>query len=415
MATISGSKRPRINGDSPHINDLPIGFLVEVSTYLCKPSRALFATALSATFSSWKKDNSVRHPSVTSKAIIAASDWDVVDFVDIENNLAYKLKDNDLRAVLLIINARQTLKKLKLTNCINIIGDGLSPLRGSNVLELLDLSLVGKHESPSKVHYDEKGYPIRYQQRNLITPLAVLPIIESIIASDKCALMYTVFPDMWKWRSDEWALFEEFKRRYNERFERARLSCANCSASNVLSTSLLNVHPWVDNHLNQYNVCYDCLKPICRGCTDGEWSEKLGFCERCQKHFCSDCVKVGECEHCSESVCRGCSKTCDECESIFCDNSCLPTCDSCGRASCRDCDNVPQCSDCGEKANCRGCYNGEEYTVDECRCCREVYCSDCVPSDTGCWGCTKVVKIREQAKEIEELKKKLGKCKWESR
>jgi len=55
MATIDGNKRPKIDGDSLHINDLPIGFLVEVSTYLSKPSRAVFAAALSAPSSSWKK------------------------------------------------------------------------------------------------------------------------------------------------------------------------------------------------------------------------------------------------------------------------------------------------------------------------------------------------------------------------
>jgi len=412
MATIDGSKRPRIDGDSPRINDLPIGFLVEASN-LCKPSRAIFAVSLSSKMS-WKKVDGEKLPTI-SKAIII-DQWDTLDFVDIEKSLAYKLKDDDLHAVLTSINAKQTLKTLKLTNCINIIGHGLDPLRQTNVLKLLDLSLVGKYDNPSKVHYDEEGHAIRDQQRNLMSPEVVLPVIDSIIASDRCALRYIVFPYMWHWRRVECAaLFDGFAGRYNERFERSRLSCANCSTSNILSTSLGNVHPWMDR-LSQYNVCYDCLKSICRGCAAGEWDDKLKFCERCQKYFCSDCVKVGECEHCSETVCRGCNKTCDQCESIFCDNICLPTCDSCGRGSCRDCDNVLQCSSCGDDANCRGCYNGEEYTVDECRCCQEVYCSDCVPSDTGCWACMKVVKIREQAKEIqkqaheiEELKKKLGK------
>ena len=407
MATIDGNKRPRINGDSPHINDLPIGFLVEVSTYLSKPSRAVFAAAICAPSSSWKKEVDGEKLSDVSKAIIAASDWDILDFVDIEKSLAYKLKDDDLHAVLTSINAKQTLKKLKLTNCINIIGHGLEPLRQSNVLQLLDLSLVGKYESPNKLHYGEDSHAIRNQQRDLMSPEVVLPVIESILASDRCALKYTVFPYMWHWCIGNESLFEEFARRYNERFENNRLSCANCSNSNVLSTILRNVHPWMDDH-HQYNVCYDCLNPICRGCTDDIWDEKLKICNMCNKNFCSDCVKIGECEQCGENVCRGCGKTCDQCEDIYCDNICMPICDSCGRASCRDCDNVLQCNDCGEKANCRGCYNGEGYTVDECRCCQEVSCSDCIPSNIGCWACMKVVKIREQAKEIEELKKKLG-------
>ena len=410
MATIDGNKRPRIDGDSLHINDLPIGFLVEVSTYLSKPSRAILAIALSASSLSWKKEVDGEKLPTISKAIIAASDWNTLDFVDIEDSLAYKLKDNDLRAVLTSINARQILKSLTLTNCINIIGHGLETLRESNVLQLLDLSLVGKHDCPGKVHYDEKGYPIRDQQRNLMSYDVVLPIIESIIASARCALKYTIFPDMWHWHRGERAtLFEDFARRYNERFERARLSCAKCSNSNVLSTSLDNVYPWMDNRLNQYNVCYDCLKPICKNCIDDEWFVKLRFCNACQKHFCLDCVKVYECEQCTEGVCKGCMQTCDDgCESAFCKDGCIPTCDSCGRASCWECGNVLKCEDCDEKANCRGCYNGKEYTVDKCRCCQEVSCSDCILDTTGCWACMKVVKIREQAKEIDELKEKLG-------
>jgi len=406
-----------MDGGSPHINDLPIGFLVEVSSYLCKPSRAIFATALCAPTSSWKKEVDGEKLPAISKAIIAASDWNTLDFVDIEKSLAYKLKDDDLHAVLASINAKQTLKKLMLTNCINIIGHGLEPLRQSNVLQLLDLSLVGKHERPGKVHYDEKGHAIRYQQRDLLSAEVVLPIIDSIISSDGCALKYTVFPEMWHWRSDEWAtLLSGFAGRYNERFERARLSCAKCSTPDILSTSLGNVHPWItDRLLHQNNICYDCLKPICRGCTEDVWDIKLRCCDMCQKHFCEDCVKVYECEQCSEGVCKECNKRCYECDGVFCKDGCIPTCDSCGRATCRDCDNVLRCSICEDEANCRGCYNGKEYTVDECRCCQEVYCSDCVPSDTECWACMKVIKIREQAKEIEELKKKLGKCKWESR
>ena len=180
MATISGSKRPRINGDSPHINDLPIGFLAEVSTYLSKPSRAIFATSLSATSSSWKKEVDGEKLPTISKAIIAASDWDTLDFVDIENILAHKLKDDDLHAVLVCINSKHILKKLKLTNCINIIGHGLEPLRQSNTLQLLDLSLVGKYDCPGKVHYNEEGHAIRNQQRHLMSYDVVLPIIESI-------------------------------------------------------------------------------------------------------------------------------------------------------------------------------------------------------------------------------------------
>ena len=93
-----------------------------------------------------------------SKAIISSYRWDTLDFTDIEDSLAYKLTDDDIYSILIAINANQTLKKLMLTNCTNIIGGGLSPLWSSTVLELLDLRLVDKYESPHNLHHTYNGH-----------------------------------------------------------------------------------------------------------------------------------------------------------------------------------------------------------------------------------------------------------------
>ena len=47
------------------------------------------------------------------------------------------------------IDGVHKIKSLKLTNCFGITGSGLEPLRGSTVLQYIDLSLVGDHENPS--------------------------------------------------------------------------------------------------------------------------------------------------------------------------------------------------------------------------------------------------------------------------
>jgi len=115
--------------------DLPDNALAHVATYLSNVSRALFA---------------ISSPSV-SKLTVLSSDaklWETLDFGDIDKNLAEKLKDNDIRYILDIIDAVNNTRCIKLTGCVNIIGSGLSPLRGSIVLKQLDLSLVGQHESP---------------------------------------------------------------------------------------------------------------------------------------------------------------------------------------------------------------------------------------------------------------------------
>ena len=54
----------------------------------------------------------------------------------------------DLRAMLVCIDAKNNLKRLNLTHCFGIVGTGLEPLRGSTVLEKLDLGLVCQMEMP---------------------------------------------------------------------------------------------------------------------------------------------------------------------------------------------------------------------------------------------------------------------------
>lgn len=106
--------------DSPSIclSDLPSGILGQVADFLAAPSRALFAVALN---------------SRDSSAITGGNQLEVLDFGDIETELAAKLSNDDISAVLLCIDAVNNLKRLRMTNCINITGAGLEPLRGSTI------------------------------------------------------------------------------------------------------------------------------------------------------------------------------------------------------------------------------------------------------------------------------------------
>ena len=65
---------------------------------------------------------------------------DTLDFGEISSILASKLTDDDIASILVSIDAKNTLKVLKLIGCDNISGAGLEPLRGSSVLEQIDLS-----------------------------------------------------------------------------------------------------------------------------------------------------------------------------------------------------------------------------------------------------------------------------------
>jgi len=168
------SKRRKISPPGNlNLTDIPDTILADVGSYLPKPSRALFAVAVTAPSSLWRGSNWDQHllpPSRAAKVILSSqSDWDVLDFGEIENNLALKLGDRDVKDVLVCIDAANNLKCLKLAGCVNITGQGLEPLRGSVVLEQADLSLVKMHESPT-INPDP-----------LLSEDTVLPILSSIV------------------------------------------------------------------------------------------------------------------------------------------------------------------------------------------------------------------------------------------
>ena len=111
-------QRTTTSVESLCINDLPDGILVGISSYLAKPSAALFSFVFSP--------NSQQTETETSKAIISATNWSVLDFGDIEKSLAVELSDNDIDKILRSIDAVNNLQILKLAGCVNISGVGLN-------------------------------------------------------------------------------------------------------------------------------------------------------------------------------------------------------------------------------------------------------------------------------------------------
>ena len=124
-AESGNNKRRKLSPDTLHISILPDNIMADVATYLSKPSQALFAVAMTASPLSWRKLGWKGQPSATSKVIVSPSQWNILDFADIEENLASKLTDSDVGAVLVCIDAVHKLEKLKLTGCVRINGNGL--------------------------------------------------------------------------------------------------------------------------------------------------------------------------------------------------------------------------------------------------------------------------------------------------
>ena len=158
------------------LRDLPNEALAYVASYLARPSKALFAVALS---------NGASMNDATN-AILSLEQWKALDFGEIDATLAAKITDDYLRKILLCIGANAKLNTLKLTGCVNITGAGLDPLRGSVVLEKIDLSLVAEHKSPV------------LDPEPLISCEHVLPILDSIIGREGNALCRLDFPKSWR-------------------------------------------------------------------------------------------------------------------------------------------------------------------------------------------------------------------------
>ena len=384
MASNSGTnKRQRTAADTLHINDLPIGFIVDVSAYLPKPSRAILAVAFTSS-SLWQNNDLMHRLSPISTAIISASQWDILDFEDIDKELANKLTDDDFNALLKSISARDVLKRLKLCGCINITGIGLNPLRGSVVLEQIDLSLLKRYEEYR--HY-------KRTDKVLISQEVVLPILENIIASDECSLKYIAFPHKWRTEQDSItsSAMEEFGRRYSDMFRSRMLNCTQCNVS------MREHESWGGDGIYHNYICYDCLKPFCGECRSNSNEGRyyfLSYCETCNKDYCEDCEPFVECSSgdCYDG-CRGCVEkylaACDDCNEKFCKDEHLQTCNVCNKTRCSDCVRYLQCvgsrtrndNQCG-KAHCAECFDDKDNTVKQWVDTEFEFCIDCEPSGT---------------------------------
>jgi hypothetical protein len=327
------------------LSDLPSGILAHAANFLAPPSRALFAVAL---------DESSAASSNERSSAIAGNQWDVLDFGLIEKVLAAKLTDDHIEKVLLCIDAVNKVNRLKLTNCVNITGVGLEPLRGSLMIEQIDLSLARKHQSP--IFYSEP--PISRDH--------VLPILDSIIEREGFALKYFQFPKAWR---NEGQLayteseFHAFIVRCNQMWRnRGAISCLECNRS-LPETE----YEWIEPEMcrfygTQNHTCYDCLRHYCYDCETEEMKRPMKKCSKCERDYCVDCLTMqlrrscagyycidcceDECQRCNEKICSGCIQqcTCETCDKVLCaecndieGEEDVRYCDECFGRSCEDC------------------------------------------------------------------------------
>ncbi|KAK1740869.1 hypothetical protein QTG54_008121, partial [Skeletonema marinoi] len=312
-------------------------------------------------------ENSAASTNERSAAIIG-NEWATLDFGDIEKELAIKLKDEDIERVLQCIDAVNKVKRLKLANCVNITGAGLEPLWGSLIIEQIDLSLVGEHQSP-------KIYP-----EPSISCNHVLPILDTIIATEGCALRHLQFPLVWLQEPSTDSEFHQFLQRYNQMWaNRGTISCLECNKGLPVGSGSRNEWIGTDTHGpeygQQYSTCYGCFKHYCYDC-------KMNICSTCQMDYCDDCTKMSDCQVCGDSHCNDCYEhECHECDEKIC-SKCVEEqlCHKCG-----DCDRV----------FCSECSNFEPGTI-SCEECSNNSCDDCLlrrflQGEQDCAECNKII------------------------
>ena len=233
-----------------------------------------------------------------------------------------------LQEILLFIDAGAYLKKLKLAGCINITGAGLSPLRGSVVLQQIDLSLIAEHKSPV---LDSEPH---------ISCEQVSPILDSIIAAaDGHVLKCVRFPNSWDMQS---SAIEGFQERYARRYNSLGLRCTKCNYAMRQFGEYMSYAGYLDYVAGK--ICYDCLKPFCIKCRYSSMTSLLECCNGCKKSYCNNCTDMKECsgQTCGSNKCEVCIKKypntkCTECEEFYCDNCLTTSKNNCNTALCQDC------------------------------------------------------------------------------
>lgn len=429
------------------LSDLPPGILKHTATYLTSPSRALLSVALN-------NDNDSSSPNdVSSREIIAGIRWDTLDFGEIEKELAAKISDENISSVLQRIDAVNTLKKIRLTNCFNITGVGLEPLRDSAVIEHIHLSLVENHRDPRLCRDQFHAEPE-------ISCQHVLPILSSIIErGDGCTLNYMRFPAKWRensFYSSAYTGIEALISQYNHMLEnRGGWSCSECNQVLPDDSNKRFMTSGHDEYFATQNyTCSACMEHFCYGClyNDRTFLQtcakcKMDYCMKCTKMngcsggcyslFCVGCTPFTDCSGCEGGLCDGCLSTscqCRKCERTFCpsegtEEGCeerVLLCEGCDRWLCLDCvasfQNCEGCIEDDARAFCEECVR-EERGVRECSECKDCYCQNCqtqhsfLVEELKCNGCIRIfaiVQSRENERLRQELKDETKKLKDET-
>ena len=392
-------KRQRMSPSSNNNNNdginiicnLPDSLVSYIGSYISIPSRALFASALTPSTFSWRghdwndidpstEEDPIRIKIVSNYNLLGGGSFETLDFSEVEKELVAKLNDEHLCTMLVCFDAKSTIKVLKLVSCLNIIGWGLEPLRGSRIIRQLDLSLVGRFESPT----------IEADKVVVLSEDAVLPIIQSIVDVQGSKLKQIVFPNHWSSGDEQSQRLGQFIESYSRHLNGQNFCCAR-EACGVIINRESPRDDWFYNNM-QASTCYECGAMACLRCEEDS-ELRMTHCEKCEKVYCENCVPESYCENwCGNmggEICSGCLPTFDcQCGNTFC-TDCVTKCDECGEGVCEGCndsgDRLCTCTNC-KRSLCYSCSKMTHCGNSRYEC-YGVMCNDCHPKDWECMWC----------------------------
>lgn len=327
------------------IERLPCEAIEHVINYLPAPSAsvALLAAAL-------RVDGQGMAPAWISSAFSVDGN-DELDFGDIEPDLAERLTDDDLAAMLECIRAKTTIRTLKLQGLVNITGCGLKSLSGSSMIQQIDLDVA----KPPRSRGVKKRRKSQKKRTSSISRDEVIPIVDSILEADNNSLRicYSCLD------GDEGTL---------------KRMCSQCDIEYCQKNRCSG------NFKQCRGYLYHCEQWICMGCVEG-WKK----CDECSHVFCTACSKNDE-----DDVECGALQKCERCQSRFYCEECSEMCQYC-------CDQF--CTECRDEMDrCDGCHNNDDHqdiSYDACdKCLAKCETDDC--PNMFCPGCSKYRETRHR-------------------
>lgn len=266
----------KYSNNSISLFDLPIESLTNIASYLRTSSRALalFNVALAydhhnnvkvrdlcgiRSLRSWRKQLSA----------VCGERWDILDFGELERDLARRLCDSDIQAVLLFFDAVHTRRKLRLSNCTNIKGSCLKPLRGSLMLEQIDLSLIGDNIGALPAPNISYRHVLQILRECSSLRHIQFPGIREIVLN----------------RTESSFELKHFITKYNQMWKkRDNVSCSKCSTdTNVLGGNnirWMNIFGYVCNYLRECSGCTFKMRGDCFN--ERRCDKNKAYCDICE-------------------------------------------------------------------------------------------------------------------------------------